>query len=97
VDKDSKNATVQRSVSRRCVCANQSTYFVTPNVTKVNLAVTSKFNYDLIMLNEIVINKLLLFHDHFYNTLTKRSKIINHLCLMLFCTLYFKYKLTKAN
>ena len=66
-------------------------------MSQVNLAVTSMFNYDLIILKETVINKLLLFHDHFYNTLTKRSKIINHLCLMLFCTLYFKYKLTKAN
>jgi hypothetical protein len=60
-----KNATVQRSVPRRCVFANQPIYFVTSNVATVNLAVTSKFNYDLIMLKEIVINKLLLFHEHF--------------------------------
>jgi hypothetical protein len=46
VDKDSENATVPRSAPRRCVCANQPIYFVTPNVTTVNLAVTSEFNYD---------------------------------------------------
>jgi hypothetical protein len=65
VDKDSKNAALQRSVPRRCVCANQPIYFVTPNVTTVNLAGTSKFNYDLIMFKETVINKLLSFHEHF--------------------------------
>jgi hypothetical protein len=65
VDKDSKNEAVQRSVPRRCVCANQPIYFVTPSFTTVKLAVTSKFNYDLIMLKEIMINKLLLFHEHF--------------------------------
>jgi hypothetical protein len=65
VDKDSKNATLQGSVLRRCVCANQQIYFVTPNVTTVNLAIKSKINYDLIMLKEIVINKLLSFHEHF--------------------------------
>ena len=59
------NAAVQRSVPRRCVCANQPIYFVAANVATVNLAVTSKFNYDLIMLKEIVINKSLLFHEHF--------------------------------
>jgi len=47
VDKDSENATVQSSVPQRCVCANQPIYFVTQNVTTVNLAVTSEFNYDL--------------------------------------------------
>jgi hypothetical protein len=55
--------------SKKCTtnmcCANQSIYFVTPNVTTVKLAVTSKFNYDLIILKKIVINKLLLFHEHF--------------------------------
>jgi len=65
VDKDSENTTVQRSVSRRCVCANQPIYFVTQNVTTVNLVVTSEFNYDLIMFKEILINKVHLFHEHF--------------------------------
>jgi hypothetical protein len=65
VDKDSENATVQRSVPRRCVCANQPIYFVTQNVTTVNLAATSDFNSDLIMLKEILINKIHLFHEHF--------------------------------
>jgi hypothetical protein len=65
VDKDSENATVQRSVPRRSVCANQPIYFVTQNVTTVNLAVTSEFNYDLIMLKEIVFNKFRLFNEHF--------------------------------
>jgi hypothetical protein len=60
-----RNTTVQRSEPRKCVCANQPIYFVTPNVTTVNLAVSTKFNYDLIMLKEIVINKLLLFHECF--------------------------------
>ena len=64
-DKDSENATVQRSVPRRCVCANQPMYFVTKNVTTVNLAVTSEFNYDLIMFKEILIDKFHLFHEHF--------------------------------
>ena len=36
-----------KSVPRRCVCANQPIYFVTQNVTTVNLAVTSEFNYGL--------------------------------------------------
>jgi len=36
-----------KSVPRRCVCTNQPIYFVTQNVTTVNLAVTSKFNFDL--------------------------------------------------
>ena len=57
MDKDSENATVQRSVPRRSVCANQPIYFVIQNVTTVNLAVTSEFNYDLIMFKEILINK----------------------------------------
>jgi len=65
VDKDSQNATVQRSVPRRCVCANQPIYFVTQNVTIVNLAVTSEFNYDFILFKEILINKFHLFHEHF--------------------------------
>jgi len=64
VDKNSENATVQRSVTRRCVCANQPIYFVTQKVTKVNLAVKSEFNYDLIMFKEILINKFHLFHEH---------------------------------
>jgi hypothetical protein len=68
VEKDSENATVQRSVPRRCVYANQSIYFVTQNVTTVNLAVTSDVNYDLIMLKEILINKFHLFHGHFLLT-----------------------------
>jgi hypothetical protein len=46
VDKDSENATVPRSVPRRCVCANQPIYFITLNVTTVNLAVKGEFNYD---------------------------------------------------
>ena len=65
MDKDSENATVQRSVPRRCVCANQPINFVTQNVTTVNLAVTSECNYDLIMLKEILINKFHLFHEQF--------------------------------
>jgi len=65
VDKDSENATVQRSVPRRRVCANQPIYFVTQNVTTVNLAVTSEFYYDLIMFKEIPINKFHLFHEYF--------------------------------
>jgi hypothetical protein len=68
VDKDSENATVQRSVPRICVCANQPIYFVTQNVATVNLAVTSDFNDDLIMLKEILINKFHLFHEHFLLT-----------------------------
>jgi hypothetical protein len=60
VDKDSENAT-----PRRCVCANQPIYFVTQNVTTVSLAVTSEFNYDLLMLKEILMNKFHLFHEHF--------------------------------
>jgi hypothetical protein len=63
-DKDSENATVQRSVPRSCVCADHPIYFVTQNVTTVNLAVTRDFNYDLIMLKERV-NKFHLFHEHF--------------------------------
>jgi len=65
VDKDSENATVQRSVPQRCVCANQPIYFVTQNVTTVNLAVTSEFNYDFITFKEILINRFHLFHEHF--------------------------------
>ena len=65
MDKDSENATVQRSVPRRCVCANQPIYFVTQNVTTINLALTSEFNYDLIMFKEILINKFHLFHKYF--------------------------------
>jgi len=65
VDKDSENVTVQRSLPRRCVCENQPIYFVTQNFTKVNLALTSMFNYDLIMFKEILINKFHLFHEHF--------------------------------
>jgi len=62
---DSENITVQRSVSRRCVCANQPIYFVTQNVRTVNLDVTNEFNCDLIMFKEILINKFHLFHEHF--------------------------------
>ena len=65
MDKDSENATFQRSVPRRCVCANKPIYFVTQNVTTVKLAVTSEFNYDLLMLKEILINKFHLFQEHF--------------------------------
>ena len=65
MDKDSENATVQRSVPPRCVCVNRLIYFVTQNVTTVNLAVTSEFNYDWIMFKEILINKFHLFHEHF--------------------------------
>ena len=65
MDKDSENATVQRSLPRRCVCANQPIYFVTQNVTTVNLAVTSEFNYDLIMFKEILINKFHLYREYF--------------------------------
>jgi len=65
VDKDSENETVQKRVPRRCVCANQPIYFVTQNVTTINLAVISEFNYDLIMFKEILINKFRLFHEHF--------------------------------
>ena len=65
VDKDSENVTVQRSVPRRCVRANQPIYFVTQNVTTINLAVTSEVNYDLIMFKEILIHNFHLFHEHF--------------------------------
>jgi len=65
VDKDSENTTVQRSVPRRCDCANKPIYLITQNVTRVNLAVTSEFNYDLIMFKEILINKFHLFHENF--------------------------------
>ena len=65
MDKDSEDATVQRSVPRRCVCANQPTYFVTQNVTTVSLAVKSEFNCDLIMLEEILIQNFHLFQEHF--------------------------------
>ena len=65
MDKVSENATVQRSVPRRCVCANQPIYFLTQIATTVNLAVTSEFNYDLVMFNEILVNKFHLFHEHF--------------------------------
>ena len=65
MDKDSENAIFQRSVPRRCVCANQPIYFVTQNVTTVNLAETSEFHYDLIKFKEILINKFHLFHEHF--------------------------------
>ena len=65
MDKDSENSTVQRSVPRRCDCANQPINFGTQNVTTVNLAVTSECNYDLIMLKEILINKFHLFHKQF--------------------------------
>jgi hypothetical protein len=53
VDKDSENAAVQRSVPRICFGANQPIYFVTQNVTTIILAVTSDFDYDMIMLKEI--------------------------------------------
>jgi len=65
VDKDSENATVQRSVLQRRVCVNQPVYFVTQNVTTVNLTVTSEFNYDLIIFKEILINMFHLFHENF--------------------------------
>jgi len=65
VDKDSENAALQRSAPRTCVCANQPIYFVTQNVTTVNLAVTREFNYDLIKLKEILIKKFHLFHEYF--------------------------------
>ena len=64
MDKVSENATVQRNVPRRYVCANQPNYFVTQNVTTVNLAVKSEFNDDLIMFKEIPINKFHLFHEY---------------------------------
>jgi hypothetical protein len=75
VDRDSEDATVPRSLPRRCVCENQAIYFVTQNVTTVNLAVTSDFNYDLIIFNEILIIKFHLFHKHFLNALLKCNKI----------------------
>ena len=65
MDKDSDNATVQRSVPRSCVCANQTIYFETQNVTTFNLFVISEFNYDLIILKEILINNFHLFHENF--------------------------------
>jgi len=46
-------------------CANQPIYFVTQNVTTVNLAVTSEFNYDFIMFKKILINKFHFFHERF--------------------------------
>jgi hypothetical protein len=68
VDRHSENATVQRNVPGKFVCANQPIYFATQNVTTVNLAVTSDFDYDLIMLKEILINKFHLFNEHFLLT-----------------------------
>jgi len=65
VGKDSENATVQRILPRRCVCANKPIYFVTQNVTTVNLAVTIEFYYDLIMSKEILSYKFHLFHENF--------------------------------
>jgi hypothetical protein len=59
------NCSKKCTVPRRCACANQPIHFVTQNVTTVNLAVTSDFNYDLIMLKEILINKFHLFNEHF--------------------------------
>ena len=56
---------LKKSVLRRYICANQPIYFVTQNVTAVNLAVTSEFIYILIMFKEILINKFHLFHEHF--------------------------------
>jgi hypothetical protein len=53
------------SLSEPAVCRSQAIYFVTQNVTTVNLTVTSEFNYDLIMLKEILINKFHLFHEYF--------------------------------
>jgi hypothetical protein len=53
------------SLSEPVVCRSQPIYFVTQNVTTVNLTVTSEFNYDLIMLKEILINKFHLFHEYF--------------------------------
>ena len=50
------------SLSEPVVCMSQPIYFVTQNVTTVNIDVTSEFNYNLIMLKEILIN---LFHEHF--------------------------------
>jgi hypothetical protein len=47
-----------------CLC-KLANIFLTQNVTTVNLAVTSEFNYDLIMLKEILINKFHLFYKHF--------------------------------
>ena len=56
----------KHNCSNKCsVCANQPIYFVTQNVTIVNLAVTSEFNYDLIMFKEILINKFHSFHEYF--------------------------------
>jgi hypothetical protein len=42
----SENSTFQRIVPKNCVCANPPIYFITQNVTTVNRAVTSDFNYD---------------------------------------------------
>jgi hypothetical protein len=53
------------SLSEPVVSRSQPIYFVTQNVTTVNLAVTSEFNYDLIMLKEILINKFHLFQEYF--------------------------------
>jgi len=47
-----------------CLCKSAN-LLLTQNVTTVNLAVTSEFNYDLIMFKEIPINKFHLFHEHF--------------------------------
>ena len=54
----------------------------TQNVTTVNLAVTSEFNYDLIMFKKILINKFHLFHEH---------------CLLIHYLNAVKYKAVKFN
>jgi len=54
-----------KKCTRRCVCANQPIYFVTQNVTTVNFAVTSEYNYDLIILKEILFNMFHQFHENF--------------------------------
>ena len=71
------------------------TYFVTQNVTTVNLAVTSEFNYDLIMFKEILINKFHLFHEHFI--LIHYLNAVKYKAVKLNVILSFKFKYTKAN
>jgi hypothetical protein len=56
----------KKCTTKMCLCKSANLLCtVTQNVTTVNLAVTSDFNYDLIILKEILINKIHLFHEHF--------------------------------
>jgi hypothetical protein len=61
----------KRCTTKMCLCKSAN---LLCNST-VNLAVTSDFNYDLIMLKEILINKIHLLYEHSFNTLIECNKI----------------------